>query len=119
MPEIKHTPGPWEVLNQTEVFTLLGADSGDGVKAMSCDGWMIADCGDSQTFSEAGFVELGLDVRKANAKLIAAAPDLLAAAIEVLNGLNDRIDSAVEDRRPTPIFEGIAALSAAIAKATQ
>lgn len=79
MSELKHTPGPWEVLNQTEVFTALGADSGDGVKALTSDGWMVADCGDSLTFSEAGFVELGLDVRKANAKLIAAAPDLLEA----------------------------------------
>ncbi|WP_188036211.1 hypothetical protein [Pseudomonas sp. EZ-C24] len=74
-----HTPGPWEVLNETEVFTGLGADSGDGVKALPSDGWMIADCGDCVTFTEIGPAELGRDLRKANARLIAAAPDLLEA----------------------------------------
>lgn len=74
----KHTPGPWEVLNETEVFTGLGADSGDGVKALPSDGWMIADCGDCVTFTEIGPAELGRDLRKANARLIAAAPELLA-----------------------------------------
>lgn len=78
-PMSKHTPGPWEVLNETEVFTGLGADSGDGVKALPSDGWMIADCGDCVTFTEIGPAELGRDLRKANARLIAAAPELLAA----------------------------------------
>lgn len=78
----KHTPGPWEVLNETEVFTGLGADSGDGVKALPSDGWMIADCGGCMTFSEVGPAELSLDLRPANAKLIAAAPLLLADLID-------------------------------------
>lgn len=78
MTKYKHTPGPWEVLNETEVFTGLGADSGDGVKALPSDGWMIADCGDCVTFTEIGPAELGRDLRRANAKLIAAAPMLLA-----------------------------------------
>ncbi|CRN07950.1 hypothetical protein PYEL_38040 [Pseudomonas sp. URMO17WK12:I11] len=78
----KHTPGPWEVLNETEVFTGLGADSGDGVKALPSDGWMIADCGDCVTFTEIGQAELSRDLRRVNAKLIAAAPDLLADLID-------------------------------------
>ena len=75
----KHTPGPWEVLNQTEVYSAQGADSGDGIKAHSTDGWMIADCNGAVTFTEIGPAELGLDVQRANARLIAAAPDLLSA----------------------------------------
>ena len=82
MTKHKHTPGPWEVLNETEVFTGLGADSGDGVKALPSDGWMIADCGGCVTFSEAGPAELSLDLRRANAKLIAAAPAVLADLVD-------------------------------------
>ncbi len=87
MTKHKHTPGPWEVLNETEVFTGLGADSGDGVKALPSDGWMIADCGDCVTFTEIGPAELGRDLRRANAKLIASAPllldDLTSAAAQL------------------------------------
>ncbi|MFT8234845.1 hypothetical protein ACLNBI_25280 [Pseudomonas guariconensis] len=82
MTKHKHTPGPWEVLNETEVFTGLGADSGDGVKALPSDGWMIADCVGCVTFSEVGPVELSLDLRRANAKLIAAAPAMLADLVD-------------------------------------
>jgi hypothetical protein len=49
-----------------------------------------------------------------NARLIAAAPDLLAAAKTVLDGLHRRIDAA---RDETPVFDGIAALHDAIASA--
>lgn len=87
MTKHKHTPGPWEVLNETEVFTGLGADSGDGVKALSSDGWMIADCGDCLTFTEIGPAELSRDLRRANAKLIAAAPDLLVDLIDAAGQL--------------------------------
>ncbi|MCE0850681.1 hypothetical protein LU689_12245 [Pseudomonas asiatica] len=82
MTKRKHTPGPWEVLNETDVFTALGAESGDGVKALPSDGWMIADCGSSVTFSEAGAAELSLDLRRANARLIAAAPAMLADLVD-------------------------------------
>lgn len=47
--------------------------------------------------------------------LIAAAPDLLAAAQTVLAGLDARIRHAKDS---TPVFDGIAALHDAIAKAT-
>lgn len=47
--------------------------------------------------------------------LMAAAPDLLAAAKKVLAGLNARIDAA--DPRAVPVFDGIAELSGAINKA--
>ena len=53
-----------------------------------------------------------------NARLIAAAPKLLEAAQIVLAGLNARIDQASNARMLVPVFEGIADLHAAIAKAT-
>lgn len=81
----KHTPGPWEVTNDINVFSALGADSGDGHKAHSTDGWQVADCSEGLTFVDGGMVELGYDVKKANARLIAAAPDLLEALEYMLN----------------------------------
>ncbi len=50
-----------------------------------------------------------------DARLIAAAPDLLAAAKVVLAGLNAHIDSAPANA--VPLFTGISALHDAIAKA--
>lgn len=51
----------------------------------------------------------------ANARLIAAAPDLLAAAQTILADLDARIQQA--PRGMVPVFRGIADLHAAIAKA--
>lgn len=107
----KPTPGPWEVINGTEVFSQLGSDSGDGVKARHDDGWMVADCNDYLTLSKIGMVELGIDVRKANARLISSAPCLLDA----LEGLL----AAYEDPGNTGSThdEKVKAARAAIAKA--
>lgn len=74
----KHTPGPWAALNSTDVFSALGADSGDGCPADDTDGWQVADCSVGITFVDGQPTSLGLAVQKANARLIAAAPDLLA-----------------------------------------
>ncbi len=52
---------------------------------------------------------------QANGHLLAAAPDLLEAAKIVLAGLNARIDAA--DGHHVPVFDGIADLHTAIAKA--
>lgn len=114
MSSSKHTPGPWEVLNETEVFTGLGADSGDGVKALPSDGWMIADCGDCVTFTEIGPAELSRDLRRANAKLIAAAPDLLSITQRFL-----ALDSQWHpDRYVAEKAEIMTEARAAVAKAT-
>ena len=100
MPETKHTPGPWFVF-------------GNG----HCVGGPYLEDPEQPT---AGVAMCGMRLRDpeeaaANANLIAAAPDLLAAAEEVYDGLVARIQSAC----PTsvPVFKGIADLHAAIAKA--
>jgi hypothetical protein len=83
---MKHTPGPWEDVG-TVVRTLLTPNGG---------GFIIADC-------PAGNAD-----RRANARLIAAAPDLLAVCKEMLEcseywseydvpvAVEDRIRAAVE-----------------------
>ena len=95
----KHTPGPWEVINSTGVFSALGADSGDGMKADHNDGWQICDCSVGATAVEGDYVELGFAVQKANAKLIAMSPQLLLALIDaatILRGLVDAVPSLRE-----------------------
>ena len=67
-------------------------------------GWDVAHC-------------FGEDTAEANARLIAAAPDLLAAAKEVLADLNARIEVASASGTIVPVFAGIAALHTAVALA--
>lgn len=71
----KHTPGPWVVLNTHDIFTNIGAENADGDCAPYNDGWHVADCGSD---------DLNIDEIRANARLIAAAPNLLAALQEVV-----------------------------------
>ena len=84
----KFTPGPWAVINRTGVFSELGAESGDGAKADPTDGWTIADCSAGCTLLNGDYVELGFAVQQANAKLIAAAPDLLEALENLLQAFD-------------------------------
>ena len=90
----RHTPGPWEVINSTGVFSALGADSGDGTPADSNDGWNICDCSVGVTAVDGEHVELGFSVQKANARLVAAAPDLLEACEEFRNVLRSKVRNA-------------------------
>ncbi|OBY91146.1 hypothetical protein A6723_024120 [Pseudomonas sp. AU11447] len=127
----KHTPGPWEVRNRVEVFSKLGADSGDGCLAHASDGWMIADCDPGvHTLTDEGFSdELGLGLKEANARLIAAAPELLdelkslyRAYVRLLEAAHDRILSLGGDCDPVDKMESedqnLRSAQATISKAT-
>lgn len=72
MSELKFTPGPWQSVNATDVFTPLAAKTRSGKKAPKDDGWHIADC--QPAFSDMPHSEM-----RANAALIAAAPELYEA----------------------------------------
>jgi hypothetical protein len=82
---MKHTPGPWEAVG-TVVQTVRTADGG---------GFLVADCPN---------IEVGTPMpdRLANARLIAAAPELLAVCKELLECLEYWIEYdvpvRVEDR---------------------
>ena len=91
----EHTPGPWAVDGAGPTAMVRGADL--SIVAVRH--------------------RLPSATHEANARLIAAAPDLLEAARIVLAGLHARIDAAP----PTsvPVFDGIADRAAAIARATE
>lgn len=112
----KHTPGPWVVLDSTYVFSALGADSGDGCKADSNDGWQVACCATGLTFAGGELTELGIGVMKANARLIAAAPDLLSTLELVKRRLNTCLcdDVKMGEGMMNRLFEDV---SEAIARA--
>lgn len=110
-----HTPGPW-VVDLEQRFT-LGGDT-VSVEALTADGKYV----------EREICNLMLDTDEhpdgpqwledcANARLIASAPDLLAAAEGVLAHLNARIAAAHQCGEPVPVFDGIADLYTAVAKA--
>ena len=75
----EHTPGPWEVCNGTDVFTVSGATNRHGLTAADNDGWQIAGCEGGLTHTGHGYVSVEIEEAEANANLIAAAPKLLAA----------------------------------------
>ena len=72
MTNTKHTPGPWEV-DGFSVMAGVGAEYGDLAYATAGDGHADPDCHLNRPDAE----------RLANATLIAAAPDLLAALEEI------------------------------------
>lgn len=103
--EVKHTPGPWHI---TESSDWMGTD---GV-SMGVDDEFGADGG--RDYFLATVVHGDPEVLKANAKLVSAAPELLAAALLAYRLLNSVAFVSNEGDTATPLH----ALRAAIAKAT-
>jgi hypothetical protein len=93
MSTINHVPGPWRVY-------------GLAVKWVSHGQWRI--------LAKAGGTGLTIEANMANAKLIAAAPDMIAA-LERIADMRDTEGNAIEMHRDE--LRGIA--RAAIAKAVQ
>lgn len=83
--EFKGTPGPWLRMNGTDVFTGLNSINASGIKSDKTDGWQIADCSVGKTFVDGEYVELSTSEQIANARLIAAAPELLEQLIRLRN----------------------------------
>jgi hypothetical protein len=90
-----HTPGPWEAIGNL-VRSPMDKESGSGV--------MLAECADRW------FLKVNSDEAKANARLIAAAPELLEALQNLLAVAGVRIDD--------PRIVQFDAARAAVAKAT-
>ena len=102
-----YTPGPWTVENGGDILGPLGGDSGDGCKCDHDDGWQVAEVDVYSSFVGGKLVELGSGPRAANARLIAAAPELLEA-------LDLMVSTATDGGWPTA---SIVIAQAAIAKA--
>lgn len=96
--EVKHTPGPWEVIQDARLLHLVVAR-----------GYTLCRMADN------GIANFGPE--KANARLIAAAPDLLAACREVL-----RVAENAEENDEVALLSSSGALAEilkiAIGKAT-
>jgi hypothetical protein len=100
----EHTPGPWQIVpkQQAQSEWIVG----------DAEGGSIADCEPPGPWMSA-------DEAAANARLIAAAPDLLAAAASLIGRADGTIISDAAGNRFRKVFaDDLGALAAAIAKAT-
>lgn len=97
----QHTPGPWEVKNSTDVFGPLGGNDGSGQIADKNDGWHIADCSGSDSFICGELTSMTHANAKANARLIAAAPELLRDLIDLVDAVDGNYAELTEICRAT------------------
>lgn len=116
----KHTPGPWQVrCNIQTGNTLYGIRRHTHTAIALDEAYWPSDRVppvDSDNYCQPDeFADIE-EHRIATARLIAAAPDLLEAAMIVYAELNARIDAAPDTAKP--VFRGLAELHTAIAKAT-
>lgn len=101
-----HTKGPWEwFMKGSDHFTLQAVD-GDVL-------FPVADLSDYGLSLKAI-----IEVTPENARLIAAAPELLEALVELRNELNSYASITINGQAQTAELEMIARADAAIAKAT-
>lgn len=105
MNEPKHTPGPWMIDRH--------ADNGELVVRCHSDKKIVANC--QTDFYSSGSRENLMAEIQANARLIAAAPELLEALQNIVGIYNDS-DRWTQGDEPEPVE--IQAARAAIAKAT-
>ena len=96
----EHTPGPWEAVIQPGCHAVIASLSG-GPKAVAIIGNNTPDDGNEP-------------MRFANARLIAGAPDLLAALQRIVAVLDKQVASPHLAERASPLAQA----KAAIAKAT-
>ena len=96
----KHTPGPWEAVIQPGCHAVIASLSG-GPKAVAIIGNNTPDDGNEP-------------MRFANARLIAGAPDLLAALQRIVAVLDKQVASPHLAERASPLAQA----KAAIARAT-
>jgi hypothetical protein len=87
MPQAKHTPGPWRFVPRTRSGDYPQAIIETGAKVVLDEGR------GSQAIISLGFS----DRDEANARLIAAAPDLLAVCEEIAN--DSGVDLVTSERR--------------------
>lgn len=98
--EMKHTPGPWE----------YAADKRDTMRVFAGDGEIV------RALSTHGHRRLSKAEREANARLIAAAPDLLEFVEQIFNGLDTgmvKVDSPADETLENVLSRGRAAVSRA------
>lgn len=98
---IRHTKGPWiahDLDHRTEHPTIFA----EGGKDCLAHVWHN---------------DLPRKIVVANARLMAASPELLEAAKLIYAGLNERIKAASAAGEKVPVFDGIAHLHDAIVKA--
>ena len=84
-----NTPGPWQVCNTTDVFTM----DRDGDPT---NGYQIADC--MVDYAMVDENEMSLSEQRANAYLIAAAPELLEALKEWLHDFGSTNEISIKTR---------------------
>jgi hypothetical protein len=111
MTDAKHTPGPWVSNRFDNVFpSIFDAEDPEGGNIFPA-GLEVAMVKSGPQMWDAG-------VRKANARLIAAAPDMLAALCEVIADIEAYCEDHMSNN-PTDVTVGLPRLRAAVYKATE
>ena len=87
--KLKATPGPWTIGSNSDIAQEVSIDAMRGDPDIGCTQWeAFAVC-----YGEFDRPDLGMEKALANARLIAAAPDLYAALEELLYARTDKSES--------------------------
>jgi len=110
-----HTPGPWEVQELThargELWLQIGYSGCGPIVRMNCTAEPMA----PGVIAESKYMATSQETQRANARLIAAAPELLAVCKQIFKEAKNIESDGYMDDDARPVYE---ALRAAIAKAT-